>query len=69
MGLLQDTAQMKLNVLSAVLLVAEPWRWITPTANKNCFVKCSFSVDHVSSSVDSAVKLTEDEEGDSQSAI
>jgi hypothetical protein len=46
-------------------LLAEPWRLITPTAIKNCFVKCYFSVDHVSSSDDSAVKLAKDEEGDS----
>jgi hypothetical protein len=55
---------MKLYVLSTVHLIAEPWRLITPTAIKNCYVKCGFSTDHVSSNDDSAVKLTEDEEGD-----
>jgi hypothetical protein len=34
---------------------------------KNCFVKCGFSNDHVSSSDASAVKSTEDEEDDSHS--
>jgi hypothetical protein len=32
--------------------------------NKNWFEKCDFSIDHVSSSDGSAVKLTEDEEDD-----
>jgi hypothetical protein len=63
-GLLQDTTQMKLDVLSAMHLIAEPWRLITSTIIKDCIVNCGFSIDHVSSSDDSAVKLTEDEEDD-----
>jgi hypothetical protein len=63
-GLLQDAPQMKLGVLSAVHLIAEPWRLITPTTIQNCFVKCGFSSEHVSSNDDSAVKLNEDEEDD-----
>jgi hypothetical protein len=61
-GLLQDIAQMKLDVLSAVHFIAEAWRLITLTTIKNCFVKCEFSIDYVSSAYDSAVKLNEDEE-------
>jgi hypothetical protein len=34
------------------------------TTIKNCFVKCGFSNDHVSSNDDIAIKLTEDEEDD-----
>jgi hypothetical protein len=63
-GLLQDTTHMKLDALSAMHLIAEIWRLITPTTIKNCFVNCGFSIDHVSSNDDSAVKLTEDEEDD-----
>jgi hypothetical protein len=55
---------MKLNVLCAVHLMTETWRLITLTAIKNCFVKCDFLSDHVSSNEDSAVKLTEDEKDD-----
>jgi hypothetical protein len=55
---------MKLDVFSAMHFTAETWRLITPTAVKNCFVKRGFSIDHVSSSDDSAVKLSEDEEDD-----
>jgi hypothetical protein len=62
-GLLQDAAQTKLDVLSAVHLKAEPWSLITPTTIKNCSLKCGFSV-AVSSNDDSASKLTEDEEDD-----
>jgi hypothetical protein len=61
-GLLQDAAQMKLDVLSAKHSVGEAWRLITPTTINNCFVKYGFSTDHVGSISDSAVKLTEDEE-------
>jgi hypothetical protein len=43
-GLLQDAAQMKLDMLSGVHLLAEAWRSITPTAIKNCSVKCSFLI-------------------------
>jgi hypothetical protein len=66
-GLLQDATQMKLDVLSAMQFIAEAWRLITPTIIKNCFVKCGFSIDHVSSNDDSAVILSEDEEDDWQS--
>jgi hypothetical protein len=48
-GLLRDAAQMKLDELSAVDFIAEVWRLITPTAIKNCFVKCGFLIDHVRS--------------------
>jgi hypothetical protein len=54
--------QMKLDVLSAMHLIEEPWRLTTPTTKKNCFMKCGFLIDHVSSNDDSAVKLSEDEE-------
>jgi hypothetical protein len=54
--------QMKLDVLSAMHFIAEAWKLITPTTIKNCFVKCGFSNDHVSSNDDNAVKLTEDED-------
>jgi hypothetical protein len=37
---------------------------ITPNTIKNCFVKCDFSADHISSNDDSAVKLNADEEDD-----
>jgi hypothetical protein len=63
-GLLQDVTQMKLDVLSAVHFTPEAWRLVTPTTIKNCFVKCGFSIDHVSSNANSAVKLSEDEEDD-----
>jgi hypothetical protein len=63
-GLLQDAAQMKLDVLSAVRLIADYWRLITPTTVKKCFVKCGFSIERVSTNDDSVVKLTEDEEDD-----
>jgi hypothetical protein len=51
------------GMLSAMLLMAKPWRLITPTTIKNCFVQCGFCVDHVSSN-DSAVKLCEGAEND-----
>jgi hypothetical protein len=35
---------------------------ITPTIIEDCFVKCGFSIGHVSSIDDSAVKLSEGEE-------
>jgi hypothetical protein len=63
-GLLQDAVEMKRDVLSAECFIVEDGSLITPTAVKNCFVKCGFSIDHVSSSDDSTVKLTEDEEDD-----
>jgi hypothetical protein len=63
-GLLEDATQMNLDVLSALDIIAEAWRLITPTTIENCFVRCDFSLDHVSRNDDSAVKLSEDEEGD-----
>jgi hypothetical protein len=63
-GQLQDAAQMKLDVLAAVHIIEKAWRFITHNAVKNCFVKCGFSNDHVSSNDGSAVKLSEDEEDD-----
>jgi hypothetical protein len=36
---------------------------ITPTTINNCCAKCGFSIDHVSSNYDSAVKLNEDKRG------
>jgi hypothetical protein len=60
-GLLQDATLKKLCVLSAVHFTAEAWSLITPMTIKNCFVKCDFSIDHVSSG-DSAVKLSEEDD-------
>jgi hypothetical protein len=59
-GLLQDTIQMKLDVLSTMHFIAEAWILIGPTTN-NHFVKCSFLTDHVSSNDESEVKLSEDD--------
>jgi hypothetical protein len=56
----EDCSQMKLVVLSAVHFIAEAWRLITHNKIKNCFVKCDFSIDHISNTDDSAVKLNED---------
>jgi hypothetical protein len=42
---LHDVAQMKLDMLPTVKLIAEPLRLITLSTIKNCFVKSSFSVD------------------------
>jgi hypothetical protein len=61
-GLLQDAAQMKLDVLSAMTLTAEPWKLITHPTIKDYFVKCGFTIGHVSSNVASALKLTGDED-------
>jgi hypothetical protein len=44
--------------------IAEAWGLITATTIKNCSVRCGFSIDHVSSNDESALKLTEDEEDD-----
>jgi hypothetical protein len=60
-GLLQDTARMKLDMLSAMHFMAEAWRLITPTANKDSSVNCGSLTDHVGSNEDIAVKLSEDE--------
>jgi hypothetical protein len=59
-GLLQDAAQMKLDVLSAIHLIAEAWRLKTPTTIKKGFTKCGFSVDNFSNN-EGSVKLSEDE--------
>jgi hypothetical protein len=55
---------MKLDMISATHLIAEPSGLITHTTIKDRIVKCGFSTDHVSSSDESAVKLSEDEEDD-----
>jgi hypothetical protein len=55
-----DCSQMKPAVLSAVHFIAEAWRFITHNKIKNFFVKCDFSIDHISSTDDSAGKLNED---------
>jgi hypothetical protein len=68
-GLLKDAAWIKLDVLSAMHFITEPWRLITPTTIKNCFVKCCILIDHVSDNDDSPVKLTEDEEDDFWRAV
>jgi hypothetical protein len=52
------------ELLSAVQFITESWRLITLTTIKNCFVKCGFSVDHVSRNDDNVMKLSEDEEDD-----
>jgi hypothetical protein len=62
--LLQEYAQMKMDVLSSMHLIAETWRLITRITLKNCFVKCGLSIDHVSGNDESAVKLIKDEEDD-----
>jgi hypothetical protein len=53
-----------MDVLSAMHLIAEPLRLVTPTTIKNCFVKCGFLIDHVSSNDASVVKLNEDKDDD-----
>jgi hypothetical protein len=40
----QHTTQMKLYVLSAVYIIAEASRLITPTVIKTCILRCGFSV-------------------------
>jgi hypothetical protein len=60
--MLQDAAQMKLDVLSTVHFTVEAWRLLTLTTVKNFFVKCGFSTDHVSSNDDGVMELSEDEE-------
>jgi hypothetical protein len=44
--LLQDTVQMKLDVLSAIHLITEAWRLMTTTAVSNWFMNCGFSNGH-----------------------
>jgi hypothetical protein len=51
----------KLDVLSAVHLIGEPWRLITPTTIKTCFVKRGFLIENVSSNDDSALQLNGNE--------
>jgi hypothetical protein len=60
-GLLHDSTQLKLDVLSAVHFITEAWIFVTPTTIRNCFVKCGFCI-AVSSNDNSAVKLTEDDD-------
>jgi hypothetical protein len=48
------------NALSSRNLETD--RLITPTTIKNCFVKSGFSIDHVNSNDENAVKVTEDED-------
>lgn len=42
--LLQDTAHMKLDVLSAMQLTAETWKLTTSITLKNCFTKYGFQL-------------------------
>jgi hypothetical protein len=49
--------------MSTMHFIAEAWQLINTTFKNRC-VKCGFLTDHVSSSGDSAVKLTENEEDD-----
>jgi hypothetical protein len=62
--LLQDAQWMKLDMLLAMHLRAEPWRLITHSTIKNCFVKYSFPIYHESSNDDSAVQFTDDDDDD-----
>jgi hypothetical protein len=55
---------MKHDMLSAMHVIAEGWKLITPIIIKKCFVKCGILTDHVSSNDSSAANLTEDEEDD-----
>lgn len=66
-GLLKDAAHMKLDVLFASHLIAEPWRLKTPTTIKNSFIKYGFLIGNFSNNDDSSVKLSEDEEDDPHS--
>jgi hypothetical protein len=63
-GLLENTACKKLDMSSALHFIAQAWGLLTPTTNKNCFVKCGFLIGHVTSNDDSAVRVTEVEEDD-----
>jgi hypothetical protein len=58
-GLLQDSACVILDVLSAMHFIAVPWRLISLTAVKRCFAHYGFPVDHVSSTDNVALKFTE----------
>ena len=55
--LLQDTAHMKLEVLSAVHSIVEAWKLVTLTAHNNCFAKCGLQLDHVCINDDNAKNL------------
>jgi hypothetical protein len=59
--LIQKTAAMRNGrLLGCVVcsdMIAKTWRLTTPTTMKNCFVKCGFSIDQVSSNNGSAVKM------------
>jgi hypothetical protein len=56
---MQKTNINKCGVLSAVHFIEEAWHLIIPTTVKNFLVKCGFWIVHISSSDDSAAKLTE----------
>jgi hypothetical protein len=53
-GLLQNAEQMKVDAMHSIV---EAWRLMTPSTNKNRFMKYSFPIDYVSSNDDSAVKM------------
>jgi hypothetical protein len=55
---------MKMDVLSALHLIAEVWISITPTTIKSSFVKCGFLIDHAISNFDRVVTLTGEAEND-----
>jgi hypothetical protein len=55
---------MKLDVLFAVHFIAKVCKLVTLMTINNCFAKCGFPVDHVHSSGDNALEVTEDEEKD-----
>jgi hypothetical protein len=42
-GLLDDASKMKINLLTALHVIAEAWTQITPATIENCLMKCSFS--------------------------
>jgi hypothetical protein len=61
-GLLENAAQMRLDMLSAMHFIAQDSRLLTPTTIKSCFAKYGCLIDHVTSNDNSTVKVTEDEE-------
>lgn len=54
----QDASCMMSDVSSATYTIAEAWKLITLTTDKNCFVKCGLQPDHGCSNDDNALKLT-----------
>jgi hypothetical protein len=56
-GLFKNAAQMNLNVLSTKHFTEEAWSLITSSTIKNCFTKCGFSIYHISSNNNSALKM------------